>query len=253
LAGQDFAHIKETRPEDVRPMGQSKVLLLIIVALVVVAAGFAIGFMMGQEMGKQKATSEEKARLVDQLKAQQEELSKLRAAAKQRLPKVSTTEVGELTFYNELPKQSVDPEPLTASTTPKREATGKREGIEAATSSEKLLKSLIENELNQAQTSAPKSELKQVQAGSSAKESAAGEITYYLQLASFQKQNDAELFYPKLGKAGFEGVIKRVELPKLGVWYRVYAGPFATKKTAEGAKQSVKERLNITGLIVKSD
>jgi len=253
LAGQDFAHIKETRPEDVRPMAQSKVLLLIVVALAVVATGFAIGFMMGQEMGKQKATSAEKARLVEQLKAQQEELSKLRAAAKQRLPEISTTEVGELTFYNELPQQSVDPEPLTATTSTKREATGKSEDIEAATSSEKLLKSLIEHELNQAQTSAAKLELKPVHAGSAAKEGTAAENTYFLQLASFQKKNDADLFYPKLGKAGFEGVIKRVELSKLGTWYRVYAGPFSTKKRVEEAKQDVKQKLNITGLIVKGD
>jgi len=234
-------------------MSQSKLLLLIVVALAVVAAGFAIGFMMGQEMGKQKATSAEKARLVEQLKAQQEELSKLRAAAKQRLPEVSTTEVGELTFYNELPQQSVDPEPLTATTNTKREATGKSESVEATTSSENLLKSLIENELKQAQKSASKSELKPVHVDSSAKASVAGEAIYYLQLASFQKKSDAELFYPKLGKAGFDGVIKRVELSKLGTWYRVYAGPFSTKELVEEAKQDVKQKLKITGLIVKGD
>lgn len=242
LAGQDFAHIKETRPEDVRPMGQSKVLLLIMVALAVVAAGFAIGFMMGQEMGKQKATSEEKARLVEQLKAQQEELAKLRAAAKQRLPKVSTTEVGELTFYNELPQQSVDPEPLTADST----ATNTRATHDQpeAIPSEKLLKSLIEHELSQAGRKTAQSD---------SKETLAGDEVYYLQLASFQKQSDAEAFFPKLDGAGFKGVIKRVELPKLGVWYRVYAGPFSTKAATEAAKKSVKEKLKITGLVVKGD
>ena len=253
MAGQDFAHIKETQPEDVRPMAQSKVLLLIVVALAVVAAGFAIGFMMGQEMGKQKATSEEKARLVEQLKTQQLELSKLRAEAKKRLPKVSTTEVGELTFYNELPQQSVDPEPLSATTSTKSETAGKSEGIEAATSSEKLLKSLIEHELNQAQTSTLKPELKPAHTDSAAKVRAVGEMIYYLQLASFQKQSDAELFYPKLDKSGIKGVVKRVELAKLGVWYRVYAGPFSTREAAEKAKQSVKQKLKITGLIVKGD
>jgi cell division septation protein DedD len=245
VAGHDFAHIKEMTPEEVRPMGRSKVLLLTIVALAVVAGGFVVGFMMGQEMGKQKATSAEKTRLVEQLKAQQEELSKLRAAAKQRLPEVSTTEVGELTFYNELPQQSVDPEPLTATTIGKRESTGKSEGAEAATSSEKMLKSLIEHELSQAQ--------KVDKATKQITTAKASETSYNLQLASFQTQRDAELFLPKLSKVGFSGVIKRVELPKLGTWYRVYAGPFATKMAVEDAKKSVKQKLNITGLVVKGD
>jgi len=228
-------------------MGQSKVLLLIVVALAVVATGFAIGFMMGQEMGKQKATSEEKARLVEQLKAQQEELSKLRAAAKQRLPQVSTTEVGELTFYNELPQQSVDPEPLTTNSDSANKTTSHGDSREAEEiPSEQLLKSLIEHELSQAGQ-------KPIHSDAAAKEKLAGDETYYLQLASFQKQSDAEAFIPKLDKAGFKGVIKRVELPKLGVWYRVYAGPFLTKQVTEKAKQGVKQKLKITGLVVKGD
>ncbi len=228
-------------------MGQSKVLLLIIVALAVVAAGFAIGFMMGQEMGKQKATSEEKARLVEQLKSQQEELSKLRAEAKQRLPKVSTTEVGELTFYNELPQQSVDPEPLAADSGTVNRTTKHDESREGEMPpSEQLLKSLIEHELSQAGQ-------KPALSGSAIKETPPGNKSYYLQLASFQKQDDAEAFFPKLGKAGFRGVIKRVELPKLGVWYRVYAGPFSTKQATEEAKAGVKQKLKITGLVVKGD
>lgn len=244
MAGQDFANLKETRPEDVRPMGQTKVLMLIIVALAVVAAGFSVGLMMGQEMGKQKAISEEKARLVEQLKSQQEELSKLRAAAKQRLPEVSTTEVGELTFYNELPQQSVDPEPLTSDLTPTRKETNNRK--DKTMPSEQLLKSLIEHELSQAGQ-------KRVESGPVSKESLAGHETYYLQLASFQKQSDAEAFFPKLDKTGFKGVIKRVELPKLGVWYRVYAGPFSTRLATEEAKRGIKEKLKISGLVVKGD
>lgn len=244
MAGQDFANIKETRPEDVRPMGQTKVLMLIIVALAVVAAGFAVGFMMGQEMGKQKAISEEKARLVEQLKSQQEELAKLRAAAKQRLPEVSTTEVGELTFYNELPQQSVDPEPLTSDSTPHRKETNNRK--DKIMSSEQLLKSLVEDELSQAGQ-------KRVESGPVSKEILAGNETYYLQLASFQKQSAAEAFFLKLDKTGFKGVIKRVELPKLGVWYRVYAGPFSTRLATEEAKRGVKEKLKISGLVVKGD
>ena len=248
MAGQDFAHIKESLPEDVRPMGQSKVLLLTLLALAVVAGGFAVGFMVGQEMGMQKASSEDQERLLRQLKEQQQELANLRAAAKERLPDVSTTQVGELTFYNELPKQSVDPAPLnggsssTTSTDKRQPAADRRE----SGSSEALLKSLIENELKQAGN-------KPATSGTAAKKPEASDERYYLQLASFQKRADAENFYPKVTAAGFQGVIKRVELAKLGTWYRVYAGPFASKPVAEKARKSFKEKLKITGLVVQGD
>lgn len=145
MAGHDFAQIEAPQPEDVRPMGQSKVLFLTIVALAVVAGGFAIGFMVGQEMGMQKATSEDEARLVAQLKKQQQELAILRETAKKRLPEVSTTQVGELTFYNELPQQSVDPEPLQMHVSPaKQSAKAVKEPVQTGeTSSEKLLKQIL--------------------------------------------------------------------------------------------------------------
>ncbi|MCK5307303.1 MAG: hypothetical protein KAJ73_01705, partial [Zetaproteobacteria bacterium] len=112
MAGQDFAQIEAPQPEDVRPVGRSKVLLLTIMALAVVAGGFMVGFMVGHEMGMQKATSDDDERLLTQLKQQQGELARLRSEAQKQQPEVSTTQVGELTFYNELPKQSVDPEPM---------------------------------------------------------------------------------------------------------------------------------------------
>ncbi len=253
MAGQDFAQIEAPQPEDVRPMAQSKVLLLIIVALGVVAGGFAVGFMVGQEMGMQKAASEDEARLVAQLKKQQEELAELRAAAKKRLPAVSTTQVGELTFYNELPRQSVDPEPLHMDSTPARQdvAAVKTPEETGAGLSEKggeaLLKQIIEQELRQG---SDKKSVKSSVAAPSLKSGGSVE-EYYLQVASFRKKNEAESFLPKLSRAGYEAVIRRVELPRLGVWYRVYTGPFASKQAAEAAKREVKSTLNITGLIVK--
>jgi cell division septation protein DedD len=242
MATQDFAHIKAPTPEEVRPMGQFKLLLLIMIALGVVAAGFAVGFTVGQQMGMEKASSEDEARLLVQLKAQQEELAKLRAeASKQRQPEVSTTQVGELTFYNELPKQSVDPVPLQKDSVPavKQEMGSQEMHHGDAVSSEELLKQIIEQELGQTKK-VDNHDAATMQPG-----------VYYLQLASFQKQSEAENFFPKLSSSGYAGVIKRVDLAGKGVWYRVYAGPFASKQASEAAKSSVKDKLNITGLIVK--
>jgi len=233
MAGQDFAQVEAPLPEDVRPMGRSKVLLLTVMALAVVAGGFVIGFMAGHEAGIQKATGDDDQRLLAQLKQQQQELAILRAEAQKQQSGLSTTQVGELTFYNELPKQSVDPEPLQMN----REQSSPRSGLgrenEGAAASEVLLKQIIEQELGQKKDQVPTNGV------------------YYLQLASFQKQSEAEKFFPKLAKIGFPGEIKRVELPRLGTWYRVYAGPFDSEKSSLEAKKSLKESLNITGLIIK--
>ena len=234
MAEQDFAQVEASQPEDIHPMKRSKLLLLTMMALAVVAGGFVVGFMVGHEMGVQKATSDDDERLLAEMKQQQQELAKLRAEAQNRPPEVSTTQVGELTFYNELPKQSVDPAPMHMN----------RGGViqneldlshEDAAQSQLHLKQIIEQELNQKLSEVASNEA----------------VEYYLQVGPFQKQSDAELFIPKLAKSGFTGLIKRVEIPKLGTWYRVYAGPFDSKQASELAQQRVKNSLKITGLIVK--
>jgi cell division protein FtsN len=235
MAGQDFAQIEAPQPEDVRPMGRSKVLLLTIMALAVVAGGFMVGFMVGHEMGMQKVTSDDDERLLTQLKQQQGELARLRSEAQKQQPEVSTTQVGELTFYNELPKQSVDPEPMRMNRERGVQSIEPAQNSKESSASKMLLKQIIEQELNQKMGEKP----------------ADGVGEYYLQLASFQKQSEAESFFPKLAKSGLPGVIKRVELSRLGTWYRVYAGPFDSKQASEEAKKSAKNSLNITGLIVK--
>ena len=141
----------------------------------------------------------------------------------------------ELTFYNELPKQSVDPEPLPMNRERGIQSSGPDQNNRDAAASEVLLKKIIEQELGQKMGEKP------VDGGGD----------YYLQLASFQEQAAAEAFFPKLTKSGFSGVIRRVELPRLGTWYRVYAGPFESEEASEEAKKDVKKSLNITGFIVK--
>ncbi|MCF7820964.1 MAG: SPOR domain-containing protein [Mariprofundaceae bacterium] len=233
MAGQDFAQIEAPQPDNIRPMGRSKILLLTIMALGVVAGGFMIGFMVGHDAGMQKVTSDDDKRLLRQLQQQQGELARLRSEAQKRQPEVSTTQVGELTFYNELPKQSVDPEPM------QMHGGEGGESSKESTASETLLKQIIEQELGQKTND----ELNDKPAG------VAGE--YYLQLASFQKLSEAERFFPKLKKNDFPGVIKRVEISSLGTWYRVYAGPFDSRQASEEAKIRAKTSLNVTGLIVK--
>lgn len=240
MPGQDFAHNESPRPEDVRPAGQMKVLLLTLLALLVVAGGFSAGFYLGQEMGMEKASSENEAKLLAQLKQQQQELARLRAETAEKQPEVSTTQVGELTFYNELPKQSVEPVPMESQSLPDagNEKNSSAKPAAADDSADERLRQIIEQELGRGSDARS---AKPVPEGGG----------YFLQLASFQKKSEAEQFLPKLDAAGYQGSIRRVELSGLGVWYRVYAGPFPSKLEAEQARRSAKEKLNITGLVVK--
>ena len=245
MAGQDFAHIESPRPpEDAPASGQMRVLILTLLALTVVAAGFAAGFYVGQEMGMEKASSASEAKLLAELKQQKEELAKLRAEASKRLPDVSTTQVGELTFYNELPKQSVDPEPLTqqgaAASAPS--AAGEA-AAKPVPDSDVLLKQIIEQELSRGGSPARNA------TPTTASSPAGGE--YLLQMASFQRESEAAGFLPRLEAAGFHGSVRRVDLAGKGVWYRVYAGPYASKGEAEKAKISAKSKLKINALVVK--
>lgn len=72
-----------------------------------------------------------------------------------------------------------------------------------------------------------------------------------LQLASFKKKKFAINYIKKLNKAGLEPYIKKYDLKKQGIWYRVLWGEFESKKAAlEYAKQNLKP-LNIYYLAVR--
>lgn len=250
MAGQDFAKNGSPRPPEPAPTGQMKALVFILLALGVVAGGFAAGFHFGQQMGMSAAPTQEMEKLRTELKAQQEELARLRAEASKPRPETTTTRVGELTFYNELPKQSVDPAPLNprdeseAAPVATPVARENRAPAPAVKASDEELRKIIEQELGRG------ADTGHVRPTAPAATAMRGD-SYLLQLASFQKQSEADNFLPKLDAAGFSGSVRRVELAGKGVWYRVYAGPFASKDAAEEAKLSAKEKLKISGLVVK--
>ncbi len=56
---------------------------------------------------------------------------------------------------------------------------------------------------------------------------------YSIQVASFRSPKEAERYVRMLRDKGYEAFVKKVELPKKGLWYRVYVGRF---KTFEKAK-----------------
>jgi len=256
MAAQDFAQIEVVQEEVEKPLTRTKTMVLTVLSVLLVLGAFTGGFWLGQKQGIETAAGEDKARLEKLLKEQQDEMKLLRQeAAKQKVkPDVSTTQVGDLTFYNELPHQSVKPSPLHANNTDvknmQKQAVPDSHEPSASTTE---MRKMIEQEMRQSPQKyvklvAPKLAPKVVDANAS--KSTQG---FILQVGSFQKRVDADAFLPKLTKRGFSPLIRRVELPSLGVWYRVYITGYDSKEAANKAKIAVKKSLKITALILKAD
>jgi cell division septation protein DedD len=244
LSGWDFAQVETRSHEAPAPRTQgAKAILLVMASLMLLAGAFAFGFWFGHAQGKQTATGEERARLEKQLKQQQEELAQLRKSAdREREAGVSTTQVGELTFYNELPRQAVLPAPLepAARDEPARPVAAEKPSRPAASDSQAQISDILAAEL-QAKPVAAKTPTTP----------ATADQGYLLQVGSFRQRADARRFADRFRPLGMTPAIRAAAIAERGTWYRVYVGPFATKAEAEGARSKVNSQLKIQGLIVK--
>ena len=75
---------------------------------------------------------------------------------------------------------------------------------------------------------------------------------YLLQLASFQRREDAERLKAALMMNGFDVQIHTAVQHNV-TWHRVVLGPFATRIDAQQMQSSVSQRQRITGIIRKLD
>jgi len=255
---KDFAHIEAAQEPIASPWSIWKTMLLTTAAIAVVLGAFVGGFWMGHEQGIQVAFSDDKARLEKRLKDQAEQLKNLRAAAKKHVDEnVSTTQVGELTFYNELPKQAVQPAPLSEGENAVNHHSRLTLDTNKPDSSQSDIREMIAKELQQTLKHENDVQAVENKNRQNALKNKANTLnikdSFSLQIASFQKEADAKVFLPKLEKHGFKPVIRRVELAKLGVWYRVFLTNYASHEAADKAREAVKSSLNITGLIIKDE
>jgi len=164
---------------------------------------------------------------IESLKSQvtdmKEELDKQRLAMKK-----SSTDVGELTFYHELPRQSVTPVPVSETKVQKRSRKKSEKGLS--------ISGIISRNLNQKQQG-------KVQTKSSVK--------YRLQVASFRKATDARKLRKRLLNWGFKTSIRKVNLTGKGLWYRVYTGPYGNRKSVEKANLLVAKKLHRMALVLR--
>lgn len=71
---------------------------------------------------------------------------------------------------------------------------------------------------------------------------------YVLQLASFQRREDAEQMLAGLVMRGFEANIKTIT-QQGAAWHRVVMGPFASRNQAEKAQGAIAQSERISGII----
>lgn len=74
---------------------------------------------------------------------------------------------------------------------------------------------------------------------------------YWVQVASFQRKQDAERLKASLALQGFSGSITAVTQQQ-SQWYRVLIGPFVSQEEAKTAQRSVAQREHLAGMIRKT-
>ena len=254
-AQKDFATIEVLAEEeegdvihDERPVQRRTIMVSVFLVVVILMAALAGGFWMGRQQGLELASSQDKARLQALIQKQQEELNHLRQMAKKKVhEKAPTTQVGELTFYNDLPNQSVNPTALHAgdivppAPKPDQEIRDIQDVIQQETLNIKAKEKVLAPQ-SQPQAAAPKPHTTIAMPV---------DHTYHIQVASFQEEREAVRFSKKLKQHGFETRIQKIDLPRLGVWYRVYTGHYTSREQAKGDMKKLSDALHVTGLVVR--
>lgn len=78
--------------------------------------------------------------------------------------------------------------------------------------------------------------------------SAAGKESYLIQIASFNKRQDAEHLKASLVLRGFNVVVSSIQRQTV-IWYRVTIGPFNSRTDAEKAQIIVRQSEHMNGII----
>jgi len=74
---------------------------------------------------------------------------------------------------------------------------------------------------------------------------------FVVQIASFKDQTAAEVMLKQLAAKGYALFVEPVDLGAKGVWYRVYAGPYAGRETADRVASQLRDREKISPLVRK--
>ena len=76
---------------------------------------------------------------------------------------------------------------------------------------------------------------------------------YVVQVASFQKQDQAQEMAGRLIQAGLSAYVRQVKLPEVGVRYRVRIGPFPDHETAKAAAGRIRLQQQLAAYVTRED
>lgn len=234
MADKDFAYTEPQTSNSERATvpSQSKTSLIAILAVMFAIVCFTVGFFMGEKHGLESNKGNQYEALMKKLEKQQQKIEVFKKeAAKAKQSEAATLQLGELTFYTELPNQSITPEPLTAKDSASKAKHTKAHVIidEQQTDlalTEKRLNAIIEQEMR-----TPTQQ-------------------YRIQIASFKQDSDALKFVQQLQKEGVAAEVQQVSLANLGIRYRVLTTPFEQREHALRAKEDIKSKFHVTGILV---
>jgi len=195
-------------------------MLLVLALIVVVAVAFAGGYYLGQQHGISQQKVAEQLQLQQQVKLQNKEINHLKqelAAKPKETNKASVvTEVGELTFYDDLINDKVDP-----------------------------------NDNNTANKASKKVEQNVADIIAQSQQSSATNLPIYIQLGSFANQSIAKGIKQQVVALGMISFIQSVTLSGNRHHFRVLVGPYRDMRHAVTAKTKLHHKLHIDGMITR--
>ncbi|MDQ6982002.1 MAG: SPOR domain-containing protein [Mariprofundus sp.] len=241
MAKQDFAQVKSTTQTK---SGSGSGAISSSIGIVVIAAlcfggGYWLGSSNGAQISNSKDTNAVETKLATQVAENKVLLAKTEALQdsveqwKQKAQQDAHSRVGDLSFYKELPKQSVTPAPMPDMPV---EAVAPKVSAKPVTAH----RSEVVKAVKPLPSSHPPAKSKQQL-----------HDVYRIQLASFRTQSDAMVVQQKLSQAGFSALIYKVDLGGKGLWYRVYAGPYHSKSAAEADQKQIEKKIKLNGFLVR--
>ncbi|MDQ6962461.1 MAG: SPOR domain-containing protein [Mariprofundaceae bacterium] len=237
--------------------------------LVVVAIGVGAGGFLGYEYGNTESSSKPASQgLERQISSLEKEVNKLKATITGLEEEAvnKSTDVGALTYPNELPTANVSPEPLETgkamkiapAVTPSTHTTTRAPTIHdvaaPAPQADHITAMDTMNKLNTPSVSEAnnyQSAMHAEIASQSAAPSTSSTGQYRIQVSSFQYQRDAQAMQAKLQGLGISSKLAQAQVNGR-TWHRVQVGPYTSMTEARSAKSNLQSSIKGSMLIVKS-
>lgn len=202
-----------------RRIERKQLVLVVLLILAVAGVSFCLGILLGRQQGRLEAIVAEEASglpTVAQVKAPPMPADQASAVVQERL-----------TFYDNLPKGkqaplgsgiNLPPEPAVVAASPREQ-----------------------------QVKPPSPTVKTAPAPAAPPSTPAGD--FVVQVASYKSGEEAKKLATRLASYGLATFVEKADLGAKGVWYRVLAGPFASRENAEQASGLLREKERLSALV----